>query len=130
MPEMPATAKALCTSPPYVLLARRFLLPWALRGVRPDRDLLEIGAGSGAMVAALLDRYPRIRLTATDFDDDMVAKTRQRLSAYGERASVQQADATALPCDDGRFDLVLSFAMLHHVGSWEQALAETVRVLR
>jgi ubiquinone/menaquinone biosynthesis C-methylase UbiE len=130
MPEMSAHAKAFCTSSPYVLLARRLLLPWALRGARPDGEVLEIGAGSGAMAAALLDRYPAIRLTATDVDGDMVVKTRQRLSSYGERASVRQADATALPFGDGHFDLVLSFAMLHHVGRWEQALAEVVRVLR
>ncbi len=130
MPEMSAHAKAFCTSSPYVLLARRLLLPWALRGVRPDGEVLEIGAGSGAMAAALLDRCPRIRLTATDFDDDMVVTAQRRLSPYGERVSVRQADATALPFEDGRFDLVCSFAMLHHVGRWERALAEAVRVLR
>ena len=32
--------------------------------------------------------------------------------------SLQRADATGLPFDDGRFSLVLSAAMLHHVGAW------------
>ena len=41
-----------------------------------------------------------------------------------------QADATDLPFDDGRFSLVLSSAMLHHVVGWEQALSEATRVLR
>jgi SAM-dependent methyltransferase len=31
---------------------------------------------------------------------------------------------------DDRFDVVLSFAMLHHVGDWRGAVAEAVRVLR
>ena len=40
------------------------------------------------------------------------------------------ADAAQLPFPDGRFDLVLSAAMLHHVIEWDTALAEAVRVLR
>jgi ubiquinone/menaquinone biosynthesis C-methylase UbiE len=43
---------------------------------------------------------------------------------------VEEADATDLPLDDGRFSLVLSCAMLHHVVGWEQALSEATRVLR
>ena len=85
MPEMPALARTLCTSPPYRLFARRVLLPWALQGVVPSGEVLEIGSGSGAMA--------------------------------GE------------PFEDGCFDLVLSFAMLHHVGAWERAVAEAIRVL-
>ena len=43
---------------------------------------------------------------------------------------MQRADAAALPFPDGRFDLVMSAAMLHHVIEWDKALAEAVRVLR
>jgi hypothetical protein len=32
MPEMPAIARALATSSPYLLIARRVLLPWVLQG--------------------------------------------------------------------------------------------------
>ncbi len=43
---------------------------------------------------------------------------------------MQRADAARLPFPDGRFDLVMSAAMLHHVIEWDDALAEAVRVLR
>jgi SAM-dependent methyltransferase len=43
---------------------------------------------------------------------------------------VQQVDAARLPFADDCFDVVLSFAMLHHVGDWQRAVAEAVRVLR
>src|SRR5260221_12928912 len=55
---------------------------------------------------------------------------RRRLSEFGPRVEVRQADATALPFPDGSFDTVLSFIMLHHVLQWEQAFAETERMLR
>jgi SAM-dependent methyltransferase len=130
MPEMSPLAKALCTSAPYRVFARLVLLPWALQGLAPSGDVLEIGSGSGAMAADLLRRFPQLRMVATDYDPDMVEAARRTLARFGERATAQRVDATSLPFDDRRFDLVLSFAMLHHVVDWERAVAEAVRVLR
>lgn len=130
MPEMPAHARSLCTHPIYRFIARRFLLPWSLQGERPAGEALEIGSGSGAMAAQLLTRFPGLRLAVTDYDPEMVEVARQILAFFGGRATVQQADAADLPFDDGSFDYVFSFAMLHHVIGWEQAITEAVRVLR
>jgi len=130
MPEMPAVARALVTSPPYQLIARRVVLPWVLQGEHLAGEGLEIGAGSGAMTAQLLTVFPRLRMVVTDFDPAMVTAARHALAPFGDRASARRADATRLRLDDGRFDVVLSAAMLHHVGAWEDALAEAVRVLR
>jgi ubiquinone/menaquinone biosynthesis C-methylase UbiE len=60
----------------------------------------------------------------------MVATAGRRLATFGDRATVQRVDATALPFSDGRFDVVLSFAMLHHVIDWQRAVAEAIRVIR
>jgi ubiquinone/menaquinone biosynthesis C-methylase UbiE len=130
MPEMPPSAKATLTSLPYRLAARRIILPWILQGVEPAGEGLEIGAGLGGLTAQLLTLYPRFRMVATDTDTERVGMAEQVLSGFGKRASVQRADAVALPFPDGRFDLVLSAAMLHHVIEWDKALAEAVRVLR
>ena len=130
MPESPPSAKATLTSLPYRLAARRIILPWILQGVQPSGEGLEIGAGVGALTAQLLAQYPRFRMVATDTDAELVGMAEQVLSSFGRRASVQRADAVALPFPDGRFDLVLSAAMLHHVIEWDKALDEAVRVLR
>jgi ubiquinone/menaquinone biosynthesis C-methylase UbiE len=130
MPESPPSAKATLTSLPYRLAVRRIILPWILQGVEPSGEGLEIGAGVGALTAQLLAQYPGFRMVATDTDAELVGMAEQVLSSFGRRASVQRADAIALPFPDGRFDLVLSAAMLHHVIEWDQALAEAVRVLR
>lgn len=130
MPEMSALARAFCTSLPYRALARWVLLPWALQGFSPSGEALEIGTGSGAMAAQLLRQFPELRMVATDYDPEMVVTAGRRLAPFGERASAQRVDAAALPFADGRFDVVLSFAMLHHVVDWEQAVAEAVRVIR
>jgi SAM-dependent methyltransferase len=130
VPEMPPSAKATLTSLPYRLAARRIILPWILQDVEPLGEGLEIGAGLGGLTAQLLTLYPRFRMVATDTDVERVAMAEQVLSGFGKRASVQRADAVALPFPEGRFDLVLSAAMLHHVIDWDKALAEAVRVLR
>ena len=121
---------AFCRSAPWRGFARRVVLPWALHGFRPQGDVLEIGAGSGAMAAELLAMYRDIHLTVTDYDDAMVQTASTRLLPFGDRVTTRQADATALPFPDSSFDTVLSWVMLHHTVEWEKAVAEAIRVLR
>lgn len=130
MPAMTRFEAVLCRSAPWRAVTRRVVLPWALQGITPEGDVLEIGAGSGAMAEELLTSFPTVTATATDFDDEMVDSIATRLEPFAGRATVRHADATALPFPDNSFDVVLSWAMLHHTVEWEQALAEAVRVLR
>lgn len=129
MPTMSRIESAFCRSAPWRVFTRRTVVPWALQGLRPTGRVLEIGAGSGAMAAEICSIYPDIRITVTDFDDAMVAAARQRLAPFGSRVTARQADGNALPFGDNTFDTVLTFIMLHHTVTWEQALAEAVRVL-
>lgn len=68
------------------------------------------------MTARLLEAFPGLRMVSTDYDAGMAARARRALAPFEDRASVQRADAAGLPFEDGRFHLVLSAAMLHHVG--------------
>jgi len=130
MPEMPPSARVTLTSLPHRLLARRVIVPWLFQGEPPAGEGLEVGAGRGVMTAEILATYPRFRMVATDNDTERVTAAEQVLAGFGRRAGVQRADAAQLPFPDGRFDLVLSAAMLHHVIEWDKALDEAVRVLR
>jgi ubiquinone/menaquinone biosynthesis C-methylase UbiE len=130
MPTMSRFEAAFCRSAPWRSVARRVVLPWALQGAHPVGDVLEIGAGSGAMAAELLATHPDVRMTVTDFDAEMVTAAERRLVPFADRTITRQADATSLPFDDDSFDFVLSWIMLHHTVEWEKALAEAVRVTR
>jgi ubiquinone/menaquinone biosynthesis C-methylase UbiE len=105
------------------------VLPWAVAGTPLSGDVLELGAGSGAMAEGVMQTHPQITLTVTDLDPAMVRAAHERLSGVAGVA-VRQADVTALPFDDGSFDVVTSYLMLHHVIDWPAALAEAARVLR
>ncbi|ACC39875.1 hypothetical protein NJB18091_44010 [Mycobacterium marinum] len=129
MPAMSRIESVFCRSAPWRAATRRLVLPWALQGIEPVGEVLEIGAGSGAMAAEMLAAQPDTRITVTDYDDAMVAAAAQRLAPFQTRATARQADATALPFGDNTFDTVLTFIMLHHTVRWEQTLAEAVRVL-
>jgi SAM-dependent methyltransferase len=130
MPAMATMERLWCRSLPWRAITGEVVLPWALRGTDLAGEVLEIGSGAGANAAELLRRHPRMTLTATDVDPVMVAAARDRLAEFGDRVSVQEADATDLPFAEGRFDAVVSMIMLHHVIEWEKAMSEIARVLR
>ncbi len=122
--------RLLMTTWLYRLFTARLIAPWALQGVHPHGEVLEVGGGVGALAQHLLRSSPDLRMVETDFDPEMCSIATRNLSHFGPRASVEQADANHLPFDDERFDFVLSFLMLHHTGDWRQTLREAIRVLR
>lgn len=130
MPKMAPSEVRLCAGGLWSAFARRVVLPWAVGRESVGPEALEVGGGAGAMAEQLLARRTELRLTVTDVDEQMVDVARARLARFGDRATVQEADATALPFADESFDTIVSFIMLHHVVDWERALAEAFRVLR
>ncbi len=93
----------------------------------PPARLLDVGCGTGALAAELAARG--YEATGLDPSEGM-------LRVLGERAprvSAVRASATAMPFDDGEFDLSVSIATMHHIAdpdSVRRALAEMVRVVR
>lgn len=126
MPTMSGPEQRFCRSAPWAAWTRKVVLPWALNGTDLTGEVLEVGAGSGAMALAT---PANVRQTLTDIDPKMVAATRNRF-ADQPKVTVEQADVTRLPFADGSFDYVVTYLMLHHVVAWNEALSEMRRVLR
>ena len=130
MPIMSGVKRAFCVNPLWNMLTDRVVVPRVFAGVDLHGEVLEIGSAGGANAAALLGRYDDIEMALTDVDPAMRSRAEARVAAFGGRAQVVEADATALGFDDDSFDAVVSMLMLHHVIDWETALAEIARVLR
>ena len=91
--------------------------------LRPQR-VLEVGCGTGAFAARLLDALPDADLVAIDQSERFVELT----AARGVHARV--ADVQSLPFEDDSFDAVAAMWMLYHVPDLQRGLAEVRRVLR
>ena len=74
MPSMSTFERAVCRSAPWRAFTGRLVLPWPLHGVEPRGDVLEIGGGSGAMAAQVLEVFPGTRVASTDVDEKMVER--------------------------------------------------------
>ena len=89
--------------------------------------ILDVGCGTGATLAAVLDAHPSVVAHGIDLSPEMVAVARKRL---GSRADVRVADAEHLPLPDASVDLVTCVDSLHHYPDPGAALREVYRVTR
>lgn len=118
----------LCASDEWREIVTEQILPWALTDVALGSDVIEVGPGPGLTTDVL--RTELEQLTAVEIDPDLAGRLSERMA--GTNVEVLNADATALPLDDGRFTGAVSFTMLHHVPSvdlQDRLFAELARVL-
>ncbi len=94
------------------------------------KDVLEIAGGTGISTVALRKALPAsTRIVATDLNEPMLEIAKGKL-ASAENISFRQADAMALPFEDGAFDLVaIQFGVMFFPDK-PAAFAEARRVLR
>jgi SAM-dependent methyltransferase len=88
-------------------------------------DVLEVGAGDGAMVEPLLAAGAAV--TATEMSRPSVAALEQRFGLNSSFAAVFDADGSAEALGDRRFALVLYASVLHHIPDYLAAIDETIR---
>jgi ubiquinone/menaquinone biosynthesis C-methylase UbiE len=93
----------------------------------PDQSLLDVGCGTGLLLARLLAQQPTAKLTGVDLSPGMVAQARARLPST---VPVLVADAEALPFPTSSFDFVVSVSSFHFWSSPGLGLMELRRVLR
>ncbi len=97
--------------------------------LEPGTRLLEVGCGVGAVLAVLGQEFPGLHLFGVDIEPAQLDFARGHLSRSGVEASVQEADALALPFEDASFDHVWLMWLLEHIRDAPAALREAKRVL-
>lgn len=102
-----------------------------LAGVSSGQAMLDVGCGTGALLAAgsdLMDEAGYV--IGVDISAAMVRRARQHLSDRGLPGLVALADAQGLPFPGGTFDVVASNFALTYFPDPTAALTELRRVLR
>lgn len=97
--------------------------------VRSDESLLDVGTGTGALLAELARAPTRpSRAIGVDSAPAMLA----RAPSLPDGWPLEPADATALPFDDSSFDVVTAAYLLHVLDrdTCSCVIAEIARVLR
>ncbi len=92
--------------------------------------VLEIGCGRGVGVEIILEQFGAETVDAFDLDPDMIRRAHARLERFGDRVSLWIGDATDIRADDGTYDAVLDFGIIHHIPDWRAAIGEVHRVLK
>ena len=99
--------------------------------VRPEPhwQMLDIATGAGHTAAAFAPHVARA--IASDVTPEMLAEAAKLAASRGlANMETAHADASALPFQDGRFDLVTSRIAPHHFPDVATFVAEVWRVLR
>jgi SAM-dependent methyltransferase len=89
------------------------------------RRWLDVGCGTGALCAAILDRCAPSSVTGVEPSEGFLQAARGNLAG---RAALRQGSATAIPLDDASVDVVVSGLVLNFVPDQRAALVEMARV--
>jgi SAM-dependent methyltransferase len=94
--------------------------------VRAGQRALDVGAGPGALTAALAQRLGPGSVTAVEPSASFVSALRARLP----EVDVRQARAEDLPFPDGEFDLAIAQLVVHFMRDPTAGIREMARVTR
>ena len=103
--------------------ARNRLIVWVLRKYfRNAKALLEIGCGTGFVLAGIAKEIPSIRLAGSEVFTDGLAFAAARVA----EAELFQMDARRIPFEN-EFDVIGAFDVLEHISEDELVLSEMFR---
>ena len=96
--------------------------------LRAGQRVLDVAAGNGNATLAAARRWCDV--TSTDYVPALLERGRARAEAEGWQIEFKEADAEALPFQDGSFDAVVSTYGVMFTANQDQAAAELIRVCK
>lgn len=96
--------------------------------LQPSGRTLDVGCGTGSVVQAIVDQYPRNEIVGLDIASDLVAYSRARFP--GPRITFQCGSALDLPYADSSFDQSVSLLVFQFLSDPARAASEMRRVTR
>ncbi|AMV29175.1 Demethylrebeccamycin-D-glucose O-methyltransferase [Gemmata sp. SH-PL17] len=98
------------------------------------RHVLDVGCGAGNYTLKLLQHIPNLDVTLIDLSRPMLDRATERVSrATSGTVTALQGDIREVELGEGRFDIVVAAAVLHHLrtdGEWRSVFTAIYRALR
>lgn len=106
------------------------LAEWALGLFNQGEMTLDVGCGGGANIARMLARGGKVY--GLDYSPVSVSKSSRhnRKAVKAGRCEIVRGDVTAMPFDNGAFDMVTAFETVYFWQPIDAAFAEVFRVLK
>lgn len=92
------------------------------------REVLDIGCGGGIYSKALAD-LGAANVTGVDFSEEMLRGARENAKGY-EQVQFAVGNALATGLANGRYDVILERALVHHLTDLQACFAEAYRLLK
>ncbi|MCA1490663.1 class I SAM-dependent methyltransferase [Ensifer sp. NBAIM29] len=97
-------------------------------GLADGEKVVDVGCGTGSLTFALAESADLAEIAAIDYSPVFVEAATRRND--DQRITIRQADACAMPFEDGTFDRAMALLVLHFVPEAGRAVAEMRRVVR
>jgi SAM-dependent methyltransferase len=93
--------------------------------IHAGRRWLDVGCGTGALSAAILDQCAPLSVIAVEPSEGFLDKAKEQL---GRRVLLRRSSAVDIPLDDGSVDVTVSGLVLNFVPNGRAAVSEMARV--
>jgi len=77
-------------------------------------NILDLGVGTGAEIAVILQRAPRARFTCVDLSAGMLEKLSERFAPQREQLTLVHGSYLDVPLPTATFDLAVAVMTMHH----------------
>lgn len=117
---------------PSIRICQEHILRWQQSRPDPTYRALDIGCGTGTLLATLASDQAAEQLVGLDFSPEMVSRTARKFAEgpFADKLAAVNADAERLPFADNAFDIITCCNSFHHYPHQPRAVAEVHRVLR
>lgn len=102
-----------------------------LLNLKPGDNVLDVGAGNGALTLLLARLFPDVRFVGVDITPSLVEDARQQAQNLGiKNVEFQEGNALELPFEANSFDASVCQTVLMHLSDPAKAVMEMSRVLK
>src|ERR1700744_1082350 len=131
--KLAATHRGIWALGDYALMAEEVMAPLGpilvtATGIGPGIRVLDVAAGSGNI--SLPAARPGATVVSTDLTPELLQRSRARAAHEGLTLDHREANAHALPFEEGDFDVVISAIGVQFAPNHQRAADELVRVCR